>query len=106
MTVNCRDLVNRHETIKVMLEKEVLRVAGCDISLFDDYLYFILYAYIGSYHKAVISSLKGDSALRATGCSILLVMVSSYTGLAVQSIVDSFTERSSDSAAYAAGLAP
>ena len=33
-------------------------------------------------------------------------MVSLNTGLAVQATVESFTERSSDAAAYAAGLAP
>ena len=48
--VHCRVLVNRHETIEVMLGQEVLRVARCDISLFDDSLYFIPYASIGSYH--------------------------------------------------------
>ena len=31
-------------------------------------------------------------------------MVNSYTGLEVQSTVDSFTERASDAAAYAVGL--
>ena len=85
-------------------------MAGCDISLLDDFLYFRPYAAIGSYQKAFIPFLKGDTALRAAGCTILsaqsATMVSSYTGLEVQSAVDSFTERASDAAAYAAGLVP
>ena len=71
MTVHCRVLVNTHETTEVMLGQEVLRVAGCDINLFDDCLYFKPYASIGLYHKAVIPFLKGDTALRAAGCTIL-----------------------------------
>ena len=63
MIVCCRVLVNMHKTTEVMLGQEVLRVAGCDISLFDDCLYFRPYASIGSYHKAVIPFLKGDLAL-------------------------------------------
>ena len=65
MTVHCRVLVNRHETTKVMLGEEVLRVAGCDINVLDDCLYFRPYAPIGSYHKVVIPFLPGDTAHRA-----------------------------------------
>ena len=94
---------------EVMLGQEVLRVAGSDISLFDDCLYFRPYASIGSYHKAVIPFLKGDSALWAAGCTILYArsatMVSLNTGLPIQSTVDSFTEPSCDAVAYAPGLA-
>ena len=92
-----------------MLGQEVLRVAGCDIGLFDC-LYFRPYAAIGSYHTAAIPFLKGDTALRAARCAILstrlATIVSSYTGLEVQSTIDSFTERTSDAAAYAAGIVP
>ena len=109
MTVHCRVLVNIHETTEVMLGQEVLRVAGCEISLLDDCLYFRPYAAIGSYHKALIPFRKGDTTLREAGCTILLawlaMLVSSYTGFEVQSAVDSLTERASDAAAYAAGLA-
>ena len=84
-------------------------MAGCDISLFDDCLHFGPYASIGLYHKAVIPFLEGDSAPRAVGCTILsarsATMVSSNMGMDEQSTVDSFTKRSSDAAAYAAGLA-
>ena len=71
MIVHFRALVNRHETTKMMLGQDVLRVAGNDISLFDDCLYLKPYAAIGSYHKAAILFLKGDTALRAAGCAIL-----------------------------------
>ena len=54
MTVHRSVLVNRHETTEVMLGQEVLRVADCDINLFDGCLYFRPYAFIGSYHKAII----------------------------------------------------
>ena len=95
MTVHCRVLVNRHETTEVMLGQEVLSVAGCDISLFDDCLYFRRLDVIGSYHKAAIPFLKGDTALRAAGYAILsawsAMMVNSYRGLEVQSTVESFT---------------
>ena len=88
MTVHCRVLVNRHKTTEVMLEQKVLRSAGCDISLFGDCLYIRPYAAIGSYHKAVIPFIKGDTALCAAGCTILsagsATMVSSYTGLEVE----------------------
>ena len=90
--------------------QEVLRVADCDIGLFYDCLYFRPYAAIGSYHKVVISIPKGITTLFATGCTILsarsTMMVSSYTGLEVQSTVDCFTERASDTAVYAASLVP
>ena len=98
-------MVNRHETTKVMLGHEVLRVAGCDISLFDECLYFRPYASINSYHKEIIPFLEGDKALRATCCKILsaqsTTMVNTYTGLAIESTIDSFTERSVHSAAFA-----
>ena len=87
MTVHCRILVNRHKATEVMLGQEGLRVAGCDINLFYDCLYFKPYVTIGSYHKASIPFLKGDTALRAAGCTILsarsATMVNSYTGLEV-----------------------
>ena len=106
MTVHCRVLVNRHKTTEVMLRQEVIRVAGCDICLFDDYLFFRQYVAIGSYHMAVIPLMKGDTALCAAGCTILLAhsatMVSSNMGLDVQSTVKSFTEQAIDAAAYAA----
>ena len=60
MIVHCRFLVNTNETTEVMLGQEVLRVAGCDINLFDDCLYLRPYASVGSYHKAAIPFLKGD----------------------------------------------
>ena len=108
MTLHCRVLVNRHETTEVMLGQEVLRVAGCDISLLDDCLYLRPYGAIGSYHKAAIPFLKGDTALRAAGCTILsarsATMINSCTGLEVRSTVNSFTKRASDAAAYATRL--
>ena len=93
-----------------MLGQEVLRVAGCDISVFDDCLYFKPYAAIRSYQKTAIPFLKRDTALCAARCAILstwsATMVSSYTGQEVQSTIDSFTERASDAAAYAASFVP
>ena len=78
-----------------MLGQEVLRVAGCDITLFDDCLYFKPYASIGSYHKAVIPFLKGDNALRAAGCKFLFArsatMVSVNRGQVVQSTIKFLT---------------
>ena len=44
MTVYCFVQVNRHETKEVMLGQDVLRVAGCNISLFDNSLYLCPYA--------------------------------------------------------------
>ena len=85
-------------------------MAGCDISLFNDCLYFRLFAAIGSYHKAAIPFLKGDTALRAAGCAILsapsATMVNSYTCREVESTINSFTKRASDATAYLAGLVP
>ena len=63
MTIHRLVLVNRHKTTEAMLGQNVLRVAGFDISLFDDRLYLRPYASIGSYHMAVIPFLKGDTAL-------------------------------------------
>ena len=75
---------------------------GCDISLFDDCLYFKPYASIGSYHKTGIPFLKGDKAPRAACCMVLLAgaakIVNAYTRLLVQSTIDSFTERAVDAA--------
>ena len=95
MIVYCRVLVNMHETTEEMLGQEVLRVACYDISLCNGCLYSRQYASIGSYHEAAISFLKGDTAIRAAGCTMLsarsATMVSLNTGLEVQSTVDSLT---------------
>ena len=71
MTMRCRVVVNKHETEEVMLGQEVLQVAGCDISLSDECLYFRPYASIGSYHKAVILFVKSDTTLGEASCNII-----------------------------------
>ena len=90
-----------------MVGQGVLRVAGCDISLFDDCLEFGPYASIGSYHKGVIPFLKGDKAFTAAGRRNQYVrsamMVNSMSALTVHPTIDAFAERLTHSAAFAAG---
>ena len=101
--------MNRHETKEAMLGKDVLQIAGYDISLFDNCLYFRPYESLGAYHKAQIPFPQGDKALRAAGGRIVVAkaamlyrsteVIRSTTSVASQSTIDSFTERAADAAA-------
>ena len=71
MRVRCRVLVNRHETTEVTQGQKIFRAARCDISLFDDFLFFRPYVAPASYNKTVISFLKRDKALRVASSKIL-----------------------------------